>query len=339
MFSRARPASSALDAGTYQAPENYCFVDRRSQERRSRRLRFADPALRGFGDPRGALGLDDPFSSSRRNTEDGITATGARPLRRLTPENAHDFARKNLAAVAEGAHPSAESHAARAGISIEEVCNWRLEQARAGRLLGRNRRPIKASTLKNKLPHLCAADRWSRSAWRLRVAWLEIASLTPYGALSATGLGSAPLTARRPVRCRRIKIIGKADRLSQQIPWRHAGRVQARQPRDQDRHDLCGLCPASPGRRKIAGGLLFVRPDLHPRQRHGEGRISERMRGTRNHFCRAGHQPARRGCSGDPANAYDFGLGAGFMSMRRKRLSRATIACGAMSPKNCRTRR
>lgn len=33
-------------------------------------------------------------------------------------------------------------------MSVKEVCDWYLEQAESGRLLGRNRRPIKASTLK-----------------------------------------------------------------------------------------------------------------------------------------------------------------------------------------------
>ena len=34
-------------------------------------------------------------------------------------------------------------------MSVKEVCDWYLEQAEAGRLLGRNRRPIKASSLKS----------------------------------------------------------------------------------------------------------------------------------------------------------------------------------------------
>jgi hypothetical protein len=32
-------------------------------------------------------------------------------------------------------------------MTVSEVCDWYLEQATAGRILGRNRRPIKASTL------------------------------------------------------------------------------------------------------------------------------------------------------------------------------------------------
>jgi hypothetical protein len=65
----------------------------------------------------------------------------------LTPEGARDLARKKLTAVAEGEDPSADRHAARAGMTVSQVCDWYLEQAEAGRMLGRNRRPIKASTL------------------------------------------------------------------------------------------------------------------------------------------------------------------------------------------------
>jgi hypothetical protein len=57
------------------------------------------------------------------------------------------LARRKLTAVAEGEDPSADRHAVRAGMSVSEVCDWYLEQAETGRILGRNRRPIKASTL------------------------------------------------------------------------------------------------------------------------------------------------------------------------------------------------
>ncbi|HTO84056.1 MAG TPA: Arm DNA-binding domain-containing protein, partial [Methylomirabilota bacterium] len=66
----------------------------------------------------------------------------------LTPENARDLAREKLAGVARGDDPSAERHALRAGMSVSEVCDWYLNEVEAGRILGRNRRPIKASTLK-----------------------------------------------------------------------------------------------------------------------------------------------------------------------------------------------
>lgn len=65
----------------------------------------------------------------------------------LAPEQAREFARQKLAAAARGGDPSAERHAAREGMTVAEVCDWYLEQSRAGRILGRKRKPIKASTL------------------------------------------------------------------------------------------------------------------------------------------------------------------------------------------------
>jgi integrase len=65
----------------------------------------------------------------------------------LAPQQARDIARQKLAAVARGEDPSAERHAARAGMTVSEVCDWYLKQAHAGQVLGRKRRPIKASTL------------------------------------------------------------------------------------------------------------------------------------------------------------------------------------------------
>jgi two-component system, response regulator / RNA-binding antiterminator len=66
----------------------------------------------------------------------------------LTPEKACDLAREKLAGVARGEDPSAERLAVRAGVSVTEVCDWYLKAAEAGRILGRSRRPINASTLK-----------------------------------------------------------------------------------------------------------------------------------------------------------------------------------------------
>lgn len=65
----------------------------------------------------------------------------------LTPNQARDLGRQKLAAVARGEDPAADRRAAREGITVAEVCDWYLEQARAGRILGRKRRPIKQSTL------------------------------------------------------------------------------------------------------------------------------------------------------------------------------------------------
>jgi hypothetical protein len=65
----------------------------------------------------------------------------------LTVEVARDLAKKKLASVIDGGDPSHERRAAREGMTVAEVCDWYLEEAEAGRLLGRNRRPIKASSV------------------------------------------------------------------------------------------------------------------------------------------------------------------------------------------------
>lgn len=65
----------------------------------------------------------------------------------LTVEQARDLAQKKLASVIDGADPSAERHAVRQGLTVSSLCDWYLEEAESGRLIGRNRRPIKASSL------------------------------------------------------------------------------------------------------------------------------------------------------------------------------------------------
>jgi integrase len=66
----------------------------------------------------------------------------------LTPDEARVRAKKTLGAAAGGSDPVGERKAARQkGITVAEVCDWYLEEAGAGRILGRKGRPIKASTL------------------------------------------------------------------------------------------------------------------------------------------------------------------------------------------------
>lgn len=67
----------------------------------------------------------------------------------LSPDEARKLALKQLGAVAGGADPAADRKRIRAGKTVGEVCDWYLEEAGAGRLLGRSRRPIKPSTLQN----------------------------------------------------------------------------------------------------------------------------------------------------------------------------------------------
>jgi integrase len=105
-----------------------------------------DSELRGFGVRVKPSGVKT-FLIQYRNAEGRTRRLVLGQYGALTPEAARDLARKKLAAVAEGADPSADRHLARAGLTVSEVCDWYLEQAEAGRILGRNRRPIKASTL------------------------------------------------------------------------------------------------------------------------------------------------------------------------------------------------
>jgi integrase len=105
-----------------------------------------DSELRGFGVRVKPSGVKT-FLIQYRNCEGRTRRLVLGQYGALTPELARDLARKKLTAVAEGEDPSADRHAVRAGMSVSEVCDWYIEQAEAGRILGRNRRPIKASTL------------------------------------------------------------------------------------------------------------------------------------------------------------------------------------------------
>ena len=66
----------------------------------------------------------------------------------LTPDNARTLARKTLGAAASGCDPVGEKKKDREpGITVSQICDWYLEQAESGRILGRKGRPIKASTI------------------------------------------------------------------------------------------------------------------------------------------------------------------------------------------------
>jgi len=66
----------------------------------------------------------------------------------MTVEMARVAAREELAAVLRGGDPSAERKSLFNACTVEKLCRWYLKEAEAGRLLGKRRRPIKASSLK-----------------------------------------------------------------------------------------------------------------------------------------------------------------------------------------------
>jgi integrase len=105
-----------------------------------------DAEVRGFGvrlKPSGTRTFLIQYRNAERRTRRFVI--GQYGI--LTVELARDLAKKKLASVIDGGDPAAERRAAREGMTVAEVCDWYLQEAEAGRLLGRNRRPIKASSV------------------------------------------------------------------------------------------------------------------------------------------------------------------------------------------------
>lgn len=65
----------------------------------------------------------------------------------LTIEQARDIAKIKLGQIAGGEDPADEIQQARKAMTVEEMCDWYLKEARAGNILGRKNRPIKTSSL------------------------------------------------------------------------------------------------------------------------------------------------------------------------------------------------
>lgn len=105
-----------------------------------------DDELRGFGvrlKPTGS----GAYILQYRNAEGRSRRLTLGPIGVLTPEEARKLARGKLGAVAHGADPVEEKRTARAASTVAEVCDWYLEKAESGELLGRRRRLIAQKTL------------------------------------------------------------------------------------------------------------------------------------------------------------------------------------------------
>jgi integrase len=105
-----------------------------------------DTELMGFGVRISSTGAKT-FVLRYRNTEGRERRMAMSRYGVLTIDQARNQAKIKLGEVAAGRDPAQEKSQARNGITVAELCDWFLEEAEAGRLLGRKRRPIKASTL------------------------------------------------------------------------------------------------------------------------------------------------------------------------------------------------
>ena len=88
-----------------------------------------DDEIKGFGlrmKPSGAAS----FLVQYRNRSGRTRRLVLGKVGTLAPEKARDLARKKLTAVADGADPSAERHAARDAITVSELCDWYLTDAK-----------------------------------------------------------------------------------------------------------------------------------------------------------------------------------------------------------------
>lgn len=105
-----------------------------------------DEELRGFGVRAMPSGLK-VFVLQYRNEEGRSRRIVLGRYGVLTVEQARKQAVMKLGSVAAGVDPAEERAQSRAAITIGEVCDWYLEKAVSGKLLGRKHRPIKASSL------------------------------------------------------------------------------------------------------------------------------------------------------------------------------------------------
>lgn len=105
-----------------------------------------DKELRGFGCKIEGAGTKS-FILQYRNSEKRKRRIVLGRFGVMTIEQARDEARIKLGDIAKGVDPADEKKSARDGVTVGQLCDWYLTEAEAGRLLGRKRMPIKASTL------------------------------------------------------------------------------------------------------------------------------------------------------------------------------------------------
>jgi site-specific recombinase XerD len=104
-----------------------------------------DNELRGFGVAVGSQGTKS-FVVQYRNQHGQSRRKVIGRFGLMTAEEARRNARVMLGEVAKGTDP-VETAKQQTGHTVNSICDWYLERAEAGKIIGRSRRPIKASTL------------------------------------------------------------------------------------------------------------------------------------------------------------------------------------------------
>ncbi|MGL4236251.1 tyrosine-type recombinase/integrase [Tabrizicola sp.] len=105
-----------------------------------------DSELRGFGVRVVPSGLKT-FVVQYRTAEGRSRRLAIGRYGLITVEQARDQAKIKLGMVAGGVDPAQQEDVPEDNITVSELCDWYLEEAKAGRILGRRNRAIKASSL------------------------------------------------------------------------------------------------------------------------------------------------------------------------------------------------
>lgn len=105
-----------------------------------------DTEIKGFGVRVVPSGLKT-FVIQYRNIENRQRRAKLGRYGVMTVEQARDAAKIKLADVAKGEDPAEEAQKARSAMTVAEMCQWYLVEARAGNILGRKNLPIKESSL------------------------------------------------------------------------------------------------------------------------------------------------------------------------------------------------
>lgn len=105
-----------------------------------------DTEIKGFGVRVGPSGTKT-FVIQYMNDESRLRRMKIGRFGVMTVEQARELAKIQLGKVAAGEDPAEESRRVRKDLNVSEMCEWYLTEARAGRKLGRQNRPIKQSSL------------------------------------------------------------------------------------------------------------------------------------------------------------------------------------------------